>query len=130
MRAAFVIAVISLLIAACRPAPSPISPSPASGLVLSIDNRGGPDLVVQVNGTQIATVGCGKGAGIRAGVDGLPGIPWDLTVVRADNGTTLWSGEVTSLPGWYVQIGDTGSGVSYQPISGPAGPPCSSPGPG
>jgi len=124
MRAALVVVAASLLFVSCA-----TTPVPTSAAVLSVENRGGPDLLVKVNDVSVATVPCGGGASIIAGASSVPQLPWDVSVVQANDSVVLWKGPVTTLPGWYVQIGDEATGVSKSAIGGPPGPPCPSAGP-
>jgi hypothetical protein len=122
MRAAVRLAAACLVLVGCG-----TPPVPTLAQVLSVENRGGPDLLVKVNDQPVASVACGDGTSIRPGVDGVPQLPWDLSIRRAQDNVTLWTGVVSSLPGWYAQIGDLATGVSKNAIGGPPGPPCSTP---
>jgi len=118
MRLAF--AIVGLVVLACSPV---VSPSPTlSGLprVLSLENRGGPTLVVRVNGSEAATIKCAGGTTLSPGAGGLPQLPWSLSIVRQADATPVYAGEITDLPQWYLQIGETSMGLGSTPPLGPA----------
>lgn len=92
--------------------------------VLSVENRGGPDLIVEVNGAIAATLACDSGAEVVPGQAGVAGLPWTLTIKRRVGGMVLFAGPVTQLPRWFVQIGETSLGLGSKPVAGPAGPAC------
>jgi hypothetical protein len=109
------------LLVACSPTASP-STSIASGFppVLSIENRGGPTLFVSINGSDVASVGCNEATTLTPGRAGLPELPWTLSIVRRLGTPPVFTGAVTSLPRWYLQIGDTSLGLGSTPPVGPA----------
>jgi hypothetical protein len=94
--------------------------------VLNVENRGGPDLIVDVNGAIAATLACDSGAEVVPGELGVAGLPWNLTIKRRVGNVILLAGHVTELPKWFVQIGETSLGLGSKPVAGPAGPPCPS----
>ena len=113
-------AIAAFLVASCAtfvPSPSPVQ-------VLNLENRGGPAFVVWVNGVEAGTVPCNAYPTVSPGQNGLPPLPWAVSVTRQTDGVVLWSGMVPNLPAWYVQIGGTVLGVGFSPVSGPAGPTC------
>jgi hypothetical protein len=116
-----VLAVTVLLLTACSPAASQ-SQSTTSGFppVLSIENRGGPRLYVSVNGSDVATVGCNEVSTIAPGRAGVPDLPWTLSIVRELGTPPIFTGEITALPRWYLQVGETSLGVGSTPPIGPA----------
>ena len=93
---------------------------------LHVENRGGPPMVIQVRGGPRVVVPCDGGAALVVGQGGLPGLPWQLEVRRADDGVVLLRDEVTFLPRWLVQLDDevVGGGLNERPVAGPAGPAC------
>jgi hypothetical protein len=95
--------------------------------VLNVENRGGPDLIVEVNGAVAATVPCESAAEVVPGQLGVAGLPWNLKIKRRAGDVLLFAGEVTELPKWFVQIGQTSLGLGSKPVAGPAGPPCPTP---
>ncbi|MGK2849346.1 MAG: hypothetical protein ACSLFN_00280 [Candidatus Limnocylindrales bacterium] len=107
-----------LLLAGCS--------TPAASGTLYAENRGGPDLVFLVAGAPAISVPCDGGASLVPGQVGLPSLPWSLEVRRAADGAIVLTEEVTELPRWFVQIGDTVVGGSLNPtaVEGPAGPRC------
>ena len=68
---------------------------------LYVASRGGPDVVVTVNGFVAARVPCNGGAAIRPGADGTPPLPWQLVVTRQD-GRTMLDERVPALPRWVL----------------------------
>lgn len=119
MRLAFTI--VGLIALACSPTVSP-SPTISSGLppVLSLENRGGPTLVVRVNGSEAATIECGQGTTLSPGAGGLPQLPWTLSILRQGTADPVFAEQITALPQWYLQIGETSMGLGSTPPSGPA----------
>ncbi len=98
---------------------------PAAGALL-FENRGGPDLIVEVAGGPQVTVACNGAASIAPGPGGMPPLPWQVEVRRAGDGRVVLRQVVGELPQWFVQFGDevVTPTLSARPISGPGGPPC------
>lgn len=88
--------------------------------VLSLENRGGPTLVVQVNGAEVATIECNDTSTLTPGKGGMPQLPWALTIVRQLDAAPVFAGQITTLPQWYLQIGGTSLGLGSTPPIGPA----------
>lgn len=110
-----------LLLIACSPTVSP-SPTIPSGFppVLSVENRGGPTLVVSVNESEVATIECNDASTLTPGQAGLPELPWTLSIVRKQGALPVFTGQITALPQWYLQIGETSLGLGTTPPIGPA----------
>lgn len=117
MRLAFTI--VGFIVLACSPTVSPSPTNPGLPRVLSLENRGGPTLVVNINGSEAATIKCGGGTTLTPG-GGLPQLPWSLSIVRQADATPVFAGEITDLPQWYLQIGETSMGLGSSPPIGPA----------
>lgn len=120
---------VSLLVAlaGCSRAgsPSPVAvPQPGVQDVLSVENRGGPALSVRVNGVEVLQLPCDDSRTIEPGVNGLPPLPWTVTVARRTGDVIVATQAISTLPQWYLQIGDTSLGFGRTPPSGPAGPSC------
>jgi hypothetical protein len=113
---------VLLALASC----SLIGPSvgPTSPLALYFENRGGPALNVTINGTAAVAVPCDGYPTLSPGERGLPPLPWAVSVTRSRDGVVVYSGLVSSLPAWFVQIGDNVLGLGFSPVEGPAGPSC------
>ena len=111
----------AVIVAACSPTVSP-SPTSSAGFpaVLSVESRGGPTLVVAVNGSEVARVECNDTATLVPGEAGLPPLPWTVSIARELDAVTVFSGQVTALPQWYLQIGDSALGIGSTPPIGPA----------
>lgn len=128
-RTSFLLAVI-IFVGGCGPATAPlptVAPS-QTGLgdaVLSIDSRGGPAVIVKVGMLEAAHVGCSGSAVLTPGVNGLPPLPWVVTIVRESDSKVLLTSTVANLPQWLVMFGDDAS-LSSSPVLGPQGPPCAS----
>jgi len=109
------------------------APAPAAtpDQILELENRGGPELSVHINGNQILDMQCGDDEVLRPGASDIPSLPWDLVIVRVRDGKVLVSTQVTALPRWFTQLGDfegQSNGLSESPIAGPPIPcPPSSP---
>jgi hypothetical protein len=109
---------VALVAASCVP------PQPQGELW--VENRGGPDLVLEVAGAHAVSVRCNGGASLVPGADGMPQLPWHLRVRRAGDGRVVLDEVVAELPRWFVQIGDEvlTPNLSSTVILGPGGPPC------
>ena len=108
-------------------APSFLPASPTESgwpTVLYLENRGGPPFTVRIDGTDIITVACDSAPTLTPGQDNVPQLPWDLTIVRVGDASTLADVHLNQLPRWFVQIGDEPLGISSNPVSGPPGPGC------
>jgi len=81
-------------------------------------SKGGPAVIVRVNGRDAARLPCNGGVAIMAGADLVPTLPWDLTVVRESDGRVLLQERVTELPRWLL-VGRDGASVSASPVAGP-----------
>ena len=114
------VTVASALLAACSPISSP-SPTTESGFpaVLNVESRGGPTLVVTVNGDEVARVECNRIATITPEQSGVPPLPWTITISREQDGVVVYSGKVNVLPQWYLQIGDAPGGLGSTMPLGP-----------
>lgn len=88
------------------------------GLRLYALSKGGPAVVIRVNGGDEAHLPCNGGVAILAGADRTPALPWDLAVVRESDGMQLLAQRVTALPQWLLVTRDS-AGLSTQPIAGP-----------
>ena len=88
------------------------------GLRLYALSKGGPAVVIRINGREEARLACNGGVAILAGADRTPALPWDLVVVRESDGTQLLAQRVTTLPQWLVVTHDL-AGLTAQPIAGP-----------
>jgi hypothetical protein len=106
---------LSLLLVSCAP--------PSAEPALTIENRGGPAFAVRIGPVEVTRVECDDGATISPGHDGVPPLPWDLTVVRLADGSVVLRSTLTELPSWLVQIGDE-IAVGTSPVAGPPGPSC------
>ena len=121
MRPALALSTLVLL-AACSSLPTPTQ-APAFPPVLSVENRGGPAIVVRVDGVEVATVACDSGTMLTPGVGGVPPLPWAMTVIRQRDNAVVLTAQVSDLPKWLVQIG-TDVGLGSVPVAGPPGPSC------
>lgn len=65
-----------------------IDPS-AKDASLYVISKGGPPVVVRVNGFAGATVACNGGAAIRPRADLTPDLPWQVVVARQADGVVL-----------------------------------------
>jgi hypothetical protein len=99
-------------------------PRPNRDAYLSLENRGGPAFTVRIGDVQVATLRCDSAELLRPGEDGLPELPWDLSLVRVLGEFPLLREQVAVLPRWYVQLGDESLGLSDQVVLGPIPPPC------
>jgi hypothetical protein len=95
---------------------------PSSGWppVLSLENRGGPTLVIGINGSEVAKVECNDTSTLTPGEGAVPQLPWALTIVRQTDAAPVFAGQITALPQWYLQIGGTSLGLGSTPPIGPA----------
>jgi hypothetical protein len=100
------------------------STGPTSPIALYVENRGGPALDVTINDIDTVAVPCEGYPTLIPGEAGIPPLPWAVSVTRSRDGVVVYSGLVSSLPAWFVQIGDTVLGLGFTPVSGPAGPTC------
>jgi hypothetical protein len=108
--------------------PAPVGvPGPANPAVLSVENRGGPLLSVRVNGAEVLKLPCDDARTIEPGVNGVPRLPWIVTVARVDGNVVVATQPIADLPQWYVQIGDSSLGFGTRPVQGPPGPSCGPP---
>jgi hypothetical protein len=115
--------VVSL--AGCSPiAMSSPSVTVTMSVALQFENRGGPDLEVSVNGHQILAIPCNSAPTLVPGVNGVPQLPWDVSVSTASGGVVVYTARITTLPAWFLQIGNDVLGIGTSPPSGPAGPTC------
>ena len=106
------ISFVVVVLAGCATLPTPRPAFPAE---LNLENRGGPGFVVNLNGTDVAIVGCNVGVSpLAPGTAGVPALPWRMTVYTA---------AVTRLPQWLVQIGED-IGMGSTAVAGPPGPTC------
>jgi hypothetical protein len=118
---------LAIIVAGCTPAKSPASvaaPEPGSQAVLSVENRGGPALSIRVNGAEVLQLTCNDARLIEPGVNGVPPLPWTVTVARIRNDVLVATQPIADLPEWYLQIGDASLGFGKTPPAGPAGPSC------
>ena len=104
----------------CTLACTPVGPAPPppSTQQLQILSKGGPPVRVAINGTEIATVACNGGRGVRPGESGAPSLPWDLRLTDQNTGRVVLEQRIAELPRWLVIFRDS-AGVSASPISGP-----------
>lgn len=115
------IPLVLVVLAGCSTA---TASTPVYPLELNLENRGGPSFVVNINGADVATVGCNVGASpLAPGVAGVPALPWHLTVTRQRDGRVVDTVDITRLPQWLVQIGED-IGMGSTPVAGPPGPTC------
>ena len=113
------LAFVLVLLAGCSTQPNTAFPP-----VLNIENRGGPEFVVSINGTEVTRVACDVGAApLTPGQAGVPLLPWDLSVTRPADGKVILTARVTELPRWLFQMGD-GIGLGTVAVAGPPGPSC------
>jgi hypothetical protein len=132
LRRLLAIALTVGLVAACTSAPPPtpgipIDPSAIPGwpLVLTFDARGNPPVILRINKTDVAHLGCGQGTNttFAPGKDGVPALPWDLEVIREADGQVLLREQVTTMPKFILAFPDT-VGMGVFPAQGPAPPTC------
>jgi uncharacterized protein DUF3221 len=81
-------------------------------------SKGGPAVIVRVNGRDASRLPCNGGVAIMAGADLIPPLPWDLSVVRESDGRMLLQARITELPRWLL-VGRDSAGLSASPIAGP-----------
>jgi len=112
-----------LVFSGCSVVPQPTE-APGLDQVLHIENRGGPALEIRIGNADVIDVECNGGEAIRPRAGNAPELPWELTVVRIRDGSTIFARRVDRLPQWFVQIGEETLGMSEQPILGLAGPTC------
>jgi hypothetical protein len=85
---------------------------------LDILSKGGPAVVVRVNGADAARVACNGGEAIFAADRGAFLLPWKVQVVRESDGRILLDQRVSDLPRWMLVTRNT-VGISDQAIAGP-----------
>ncbi len=95
--------------------------SPAS---LHVENRGGPALSIRVNGAEVLQLPCNDARDITPGVNGVPPLPWIVTVARVQSDVVVATQPIADLPQWYLQIGESSLGFGKSAPSGPAAPSC------
>ena len=88
------------------------------GNSLYVVSKGGPAVIVRVNGFEGARVACNGGAAIRPGADGTPQLPWQVVVTRAADGVVLLDERVTGLPRWLL-VEPRSVAVGPSPVLGP-----------
>ena len=93
-------------------------------VALSVENRGGPTLSVRIDGAEVLQLPCNDTREISPGVDGIPQLPWVVTVARLRDDVVVSTEQISVLPQWYLQIGDSALGFGRTPPLGPAGPTC------
>jgi hypothetical protein len=113
------LAFAALVLVSCTP-----SAQPQGAEVLYVENRGGPAFVIRLDGAAGLTVDCDANPTLTPGRGGIPDLPWAMEVTRQRDGVVIFSGQVSHLPQWYVQIGDSVLGLNASAVSGPAGPSC------
>jgi len=126
-RVALPVSLLATIVAGCSlfGSPSPVGvPEPGTQAVLSVENRGGPELSIRVNGVEVLQLPCNDARIIEPGVNGLPPLPWTVTVARRKGDVIIATQPISRLPQWYLQIGDTSLGFGETPPQGPAGPSC------
>lgn len=111
-----------LALSSCTPTTGP-SPAVAAA-ALSVESRGGPHVIITINGAEVARVPCDGGVVLRPRSADVPDLPWELRLSRQD-GRTVYRTTVADLPRWLV-IFDTEARLSSAPVLGPKGPPCAS----
>ena len=124
--------VAALSIGCASPVPSastaiPVDPSalPGQALVLTFDGRNNVPVILRVGSVEIARIGCTAATRTFApGQNGVPALPWDLTVVRQSDGKVLLSAQVTSMPKWLLMFDDDPQ-LGVLPALGPMPPTCS-----
>jgi hypothetical protein len=116
---------VLLVLAGCSALPAPTATTNFGfPPVLNLENRGGPGFVVNINGSDVAHIACNVGANpLTPGEDGVPALPWTVSVTRLRDAKVVLAADVTQLPQWLVQIGES-IGMGSTPVSGPAGPSC------
>src|SRR5829696_3076829 len=86
---------VVLTLASCSlSAPSPDPPIPAA---LYFENRGGPGLDVRINGRDAVVVPCDGYPTLIPGDQGMPALPWKLSVTRSRDHVVVYSGRVATL---------------------------------
>ena len=90
----------------------------ASSGELYLLSKGGPAVVVRVNGLDVSRLACNGGGKIAPATGGVPGLPWQLEVARESDSRVLLSQTVSELPGWLLVRPDAAA-ISRSPISGP-----------
>lgn len=94
-----------------------IDPSAARSALYAL-SKGAAEVTIRVNGVDRGRLPCNGGVAIQPGADGMPALPWQLTVVRPSDGRVLLDDRVTALPRWLLVQGES-AGISTAPISGP-----------
>jgi hypothetical protein len=112
-----------LVLSGCAVVPK-LTEAPGLDQALHVENRGGPAFEIRIGNADVIDVECNGGEAIRPRDGNAPGLPWELTIVRIRDGSTIFARRVDRLPQWFVQIGEEPLGMSEQPILGPAGPAC------
>lgn len=118
----FVVApIIAVLMGCSSGAPQPTAIPSA---FLTIENRGGPDVVVTFGGTKVGELHCGSELTFSPTDPSLPKMPWVVQVATPTGDvlrtTTL---DAAHLPYWIAVIGN-GAVEGAAPIEGPPGPSC------
>lgn len=90
----------------------------ASSGELYLLSKGGPAVIVRVNGLEVARLACNGGGRIVPATAGVPGLPWQLEVARESDGRVLLSQTVGELPGWLLVQRDAAA-ISRSPVAGP-----------
>ena len=85
---------------------------------LDVLSKGGPTVVVRVNGVDAAHVACNGGDVIFAADQRAFLLPWSVQVVRESDGKILLDQRVTDLPRWML-VTQAMVGISEQAIAGP-----------
>lgn len=122
--AAFVLGatLVASLLAGCSlvasPTPTLVTVTPPA--VLTVENRGGPALSIRIDGIEVLQLPCDDTREITPGLDGVPPLPWTVTVARIKGDVFLATQPIANLPEWYLQIGDASMGFGTSPPIGPA----------
>ena len=101
MIARLVLTVSIVVVGACGSATVDSGPTKRPGDAAvpyyAVVNLAGPPMDVLVNGVQVTHLSCGmSGFDLTTG-PGVPGLPWDILLVRA-NGGDVYSGHVDAVP--------------------------------
>lgn len=126
MRGLVGLAFAAAIVAGCQAIPVDPSAIPGSDLVFTFDGRGNPPVILRINGTDVARLGCGQGETPRfaPGSGNVPPLPWDLEVIRQADGRILIAEHVTSMPKWLLLWPDGSGGIGALPAVGPVSPTC------
>lgn len=95
---------------------SPVGP-PAPAAQLEILSKGAPTVIVEVDGVERMRVSC-NGTGVVTPGGRMPSPPFNLRIVRQDDGRPLLNQRITELPRWVLVTRDSAD-VSDAPIDGP-----------